>query len=167
MKCMGKISSYYNEASFDASPFKEIILKSFTDIAFEVRQESCRQIPALVKSFGEVYVFDHFIDSISQHYQTSKNYHFRVTLFHAIEHFSYVPGSRNFNSKFSELLLQGLKDAVVNIRLLVCQTIEICSPKLKSSDLRKTLISELRKLSENDADPDVIYFSIQAANSLE
>jgi len=167
MKCMGKISTYYSEDTFGDSPFKEIILKSFTDIAFEVRQESCRQIPALVKSFGEVYVFDHFIDSISQHYQTSKNYHFRVTLFHAIEHFSHVPGSRNFNSKFSELLLQGLKDAVVNIRLLVCQTIEICSPKLKSSDLRKTLITTLRELSETDKDPDVIYFAIQAANSLE
>jgi len=168
MKCMGSISTHYTDASFDDSPFKEIILKSFTDIAFEVRQESCRQIPALVESFGANYVLDQLFSVILDTFNSAQNYHFRVTLFHAIENFNSTSlSSSTFNDKFSSLLLQGLEDPVVNIRLLVCQVIATCASRLRSSDLSQTLISKLREMNASESDPDTVYFSLQAAKLLE
>jgi len=165
---MGEVCKHYSLAEFEKSPFKVIMVKAFDDVAFEVREEACRQVPFLVSPFGQKFVFDTLLAPTRTHFETSKNYHLRLSLFQIIRSLATVLDAPSFNnniSNFPKLLLEGLSDPVVNVRIVVCETVLASANLLEDSQTVREIKNKLTDL-QGDSDLDCSYFSSLALQEL-
>lgn len=159
---MAQLCSHYTHTEFDKSSYKSMFLKAFTDPAFEVRDEACRQLPEIAKNMDEDYVFDTLILPVLQQNRTAQNYHFRLMTFTLITAFAESDfAAEKFGEYFGECLIEGLRDAVVNCRIKAYQCVHYASSKLKNGGAasRVDTVTNLCESALEDDDPDVAYFA--------
>lgn len=167
---MSQVCSHYTHTEFDKSDYKDMFLKAFTDAAFEVRNEACRQLPKIAESLDEAYVFDTLILPVLHNNRTAHVYHYRLVAFMLISAFaeSDMPAEK-FVDYFGESLVAGLKDKVVNVQIKAFQCAHLAADKLKEvsgENLNDVRVACDIAVEQTKQDPDVAYFAKEALNLL-
>jgi len=149
---------------FDSSFFKELLVKSFTDPAFDVRQRACEQIPSLGEEFGLEYMTGLLQQLL--HIRETKNYLHRMVIFDVMENYHCVLPKGQFNEVFSSIAKAGLSDAVPNVRVKAAQVVYSCASTLRLSPQCSSIINILQECTEHH-DLDVKYFGRRALEEFQ
>lgn len=164
---VAQISERYTQQEFDSSPFKGIFFGAFTEKAYQVREEACKQLPQLCVSFDPSYVFETLFSPITELFTKSKSkYQHRVVAFHALRAFAENDLKLEiFDNYFASMLDAGLEDPVSNVKIIVCRACYSASDVINESAARETVIQKLDNLKD-DPDQDCRYYAYEALQKL-
>jgi len=164
---IGDLAADMGRDKFDNSFFKEFLLKSFVDPAYNVRTAACEQLVPLSEAFGPEYI-EGLIDRLKS-VKDMKNYLHRMIVHDIMGALSKILSARRFNDEFVPILLQGLTDPVPNVRLKAAQIGLICVPKLILSSQSAIILQHFENCASpaKESDPDVLYFSGLAWNAMK
>jgi len=163
---IGDLAADMGREKFDASFFKEFLLKSFIDPAYNVRLSACEQIATLAEAFGAKYI-EGLISRLKS-VKDMKNYLHRMIVFDIMGSLSKILSARHFNDEFVPIILQGLTDPVPNVRIKACQIGLICVPKFVVSHQSEVILEHFENCAspEKETDQDVLYFANLAYNAM-
>jgi len=136
------------------------------DCAYSIREAATNNLKRLVEVFGAQWAIEHVIPKVIE-LTKHTNYLYRSTPLFAINTLATVLPSDVVGSKLLPLVVDLCGDAVPNIRLNACKTLQIIIPKLDAALVESKVKPLLNKLFE-DKDRDVRYFAsiaLQACNA--
>lgn len=164
---IGDLAADMGRDKFDNSFFKEFLLKSFVDPAFNVRTTACKQLAPLAEAFGADYI-ENSLERLKS-VKDMKNYLHRMVVFDIMSSLSKILSARKFNEEFVPIILQGVNDPVPNVRLKACQEGLLCVPKFILSSQSAVILEQFASAAdpEKESDPDVLYFSSLAWNAMK
>lgn len=160
------IARHYGATSFNQSIFKTILVKNFVDTAFRIRSEACIQMKLLCDIFTVAYVEEEILPHVLASFDHTRNYLHRLVAFDAAVQLKDTLDSDTFQVHFIPLILRGLQDEIVNVRISACTTITKLTVQLLESDFLSSIITSVNSLLA-DEDPDVKYFCQKAIESLQ
>jgi len=164
------LAKVFGEEEFSASGLRDFLLASFTDNAFQVREECCNQVKHLAKLFGNQYIEKDIVETLQEIFKKNKNYLHRSIIFKAAIELCDSFDNDDFAKFFLPSLIAGLNDPVPNVRIACTKACIKCLPIMKNSNETENftkLVKLLEEKSRKDKDRDVKYFSMCAIDNLK
>jgi len=158
---LGIISKSYAKA--ETFPFLDIIKNAFTDSACQVRVEACKQLPDIFQNLGKN-AAQELID-VCQSHTSALNYHHRLIICHVIDAFS-EKSTTEFDSQFQTMCIERLQDAIVNVKIAACISIQKSVGKWAGSSQLSDVEAQLEKMKTCDEDPDLLIEVDRSLNAL-
>jgi len=165
---IGGIVKVMNQSQFNSSIFKTLLITSFKDPVFDIRETVCSQMCNLFNVYETEYIEKEVLEGIPSLVE-SKNYVHRMVVYQTIKALaSAEPLNVTFwQFNFLPLLAKGLTDEVANVRIAVCDAITATAQRTKNylqpelSNIKKAL-----RTAQEDSDADVQYFASVAYTAL-
>lgn len=152
---------------FDGSIFKQIFIKSFYDAAFTIRQTTCKQLKFICDIFGVHYIEKELLPTVLRCFDNKRNYLHRIVALDAAIELKDVFDQERFRTVFMPILINGLRDKIVNVRITACTA--VCQLTMQLLNGNSLALTELRtnlELLLEDEDCDVLHFCKKAIHSL-
>jgi len=153
---------------FQQSPYKEILSNAFTDPSQTCRRTAIKQVSAMIRfpDFKE-YIISNIFPILTGQYADARNYLHRITPVMAVHECAPVMRKDELNRSgiVSSILMKGLKDPVVNVRLYSAKIIpriyKFIDGTVVNSEIQPRLVD-----MQQDVDEDVKFFATKALKIL-
>lgn len=153
---------------FQQSPYKEILSNAFTDPSQTCRRAAVNQVSAMIRypDFKE-YIISNIFPILSGQFADARNYLHRITPVSVILECAPVMRKDELSRSgiINSILLKGLKDPVVNVRLYSAKIIPRIYKFIDGTVLKSEIQPRLVEL-QKDTDEDTKYFANKALKVL-
>jgi len=162
---IAEIGIQMGKDKFAKSRLRDILIQSLKDPASTVRETAAAQVHLLNDSFGFEYMKKNVFVEMKKIFADSGNYLHRMVPLKAIQLMAQSSGKNKLTSKqikgeFDQLLLNGLKDNISNVRFTACRVVQTVIMQIKlDPDLLSAFKEVLSKMQKADADEDVQFFA--------